>query len=160
MVDIFTKKKRSEVMARIKGRNNKTTEMRFAQLLRAVGVKGWRRHKKVLGIRPDFVFLREKTAIFIDGCFWHGCQACMRGRVPKDHEHAKGHRHTAEFKSKFRRAVAKPRPAEVAERIRESWREKLADPAAAAEHRARRMNVAKAVARKQRRGELGRYVGE
>ena len=75
-------------------------------------------------------------------------------------EHAKGHRHTAEFKARFRRAVAKPRPVEVAERIRASWREKLSDPAAAAEHRAKMVNVGRAVAKKGRRGERGRFEGE
>ena len=23
--------------------------------------------------RPDFVFPRQKVAVFVDGCFWHGC---------------------------------------------------------------------------------------
>jgi DNA mismatch endonuclease (patch repair protein) len=26
-----------------------------------------------LAVRPDFVFLKSRTAIFVDGCFWHGC---------------------------------------------------------------------------------------
>jgi DNA mismatch endonuclease (patch repair protein) len=24
-------------------------------------------------VRPDFVFRKSRTAIFVDGCFWHGC---------------------------------------------------------------------------------------
>jgi DNA mismatch endonuclease (patch repair protein) len=32
-------------------------------------------------LRPDIVFTRAKLAIFIDGCFWHGCPA--HGRRPK-----------------------------------------------------------------------------
>ncbi len=24
-------------------------------------------------VKPDFVFLKSRTAIFVDGCFWHGC---------------------------------------------------------------------------------------
>jgi len=24
-------------------------------------------------VRPDFVFLKLRTAVFVDGCFWHGC---------------------------------------------------------------------------------------
>jgi DNA mismatch endonuclease, patch repair protein len=27
---------------------------------------------------PDFAFRREKMAIFIDGCFWHGCPRCYK----------------------------------------------------------------------------------
>jgi DNA mismatch endonuclease (patch repair protein) len=26
-----------------------------------------------LSVRPDFVFRKSRTAIFVDGCFWHGC---------------------------------------------------------------------------------------
>jgi DNA mismatch endonuclease, patch repair protein len=25
-------------------------------------------------IRPDIVFTRRKLAVFIDGCYWHGCE--------------------------------------------------------------------------------------
>jgi DNA mismatch endonuclease, patch repair protein len=28
--------------------------------------------------KPDFVFSTERVVIFVDGCFWHGCGACMR----------------------------------------------------------------------------------
>jgi DNA mismatch endonuclease (patch repair protein) len=24
-------------------------------------------------VRPDFVFRKSQTAVFVDGCFWHGC---------------------------------------------------------------------------------------
>jgi DNA mismatch endonuclease (patch repair protein) len=32
-------------------------------------------------VRPDIVFTRAKVAIFVDGCFWHGCPT--HGRQPK-----------------------------------------------------------------------------
>ena len=72
MSDVFTKAKRSEVMSRIRGRGNKDTELALAKLLRRHGIKGWRRNKPVFG-KPDFVFPKLKLAIFVDGCFWHGC---------------------------------------------------------------------------------------
>ncbi len=72
MADVFTKKKRSALMARIKGRGNLSTEMRLIALMRAKGIKGWRRNQRLPG-RPDFVFRQEKVAVFVDGCFWHGC---------------------------------------------------------------------------------------
>ena len=25
-------------------------------------------------VRPDFVFARQRVAVFVDGCFWHGCR--------------------------------------------------------------------------------------
>jgi DNA mismatch endonuclease, patch repair protein len=71
-MDIFTKTKRSEIMSRIRGRGNKNTELALAKLLRHQGITGWRRNQPVFG-KPDFVFQKFKSAIFVDGCFWHGC---------------------------------------------------------------------------------------
>lgn len=72
MSDIFTKRKRSDVMSRIRGSGNKGTELRLIQVFRANGIIGWRRGSKLPG-KPDFVFPKLKTAVFVDGCFWHGC---------------------------------------------------------------------------------------
>ena len=72
MPDVFTQKKRSEVMSRIRGRGNKETEVALAKLLRAAGIGRWRRHQSVFG-RPDFIFRAARLAVFVDGCFWHGC---------------------------------------------------------------------------------------
>ena len=47
------------------------------------GITGWRRNYKVKG-HPDFVFLKERVAIFVDGCFWHGHEC--RNIHPKDNE--------------------------------------------------------------------------
>ena len=79
MADVFTKKKRSEVMARIRSQGNRDTEIKLAALLRAADITGWRRHRHLPG-RPDFVFESERVAIFVDGCFWHGCP--KHGRQP------------------------------------------------------------------------------
>ena len=72
MPDVFTKAKRSEVMSRIPGRGNKNTELALAKVFRANRITGWRRNQKVFG-KPDFVFQKLKLAVFVDGCFWHGC---------------------------------------------------------------------------------------
>jgi DNA mismatch endonuclease (patch repair protein) len=72
MPDVFTKAKRSEVMSRIRGRGNKDTELALAKLFRRHRITGWRRNQQVFG-KPDFVFPRLKLAVFVDGCFWHGC---------------------------------------------------------------------------------------
>lgn len=79
MADVFSKKKRSQVMAAIKSQGNKDTELKLANILRAYGITGWRRHQKLFG-KPDFVFPRERLAVFVDGCFWHGCP--KHGRRP------------------------------------------------------------------------------
>jgi DNA mismatch endonuclease (patch repair protein) len=73
MADFWTKEKRSEVMASIRSKGNKTTELKLISILRAHRINGWRRHWRMLG-SPDFVFRQEHVAIFVDGCFWHGCR--------------------------------------------------------------------------------------
>lgn len=80
MTDIFSKQKRSEVMSKILGKGNEKTEVRLATLMRAEGIRGWRRHLPILG-RPDFSFQNQKVAVFVDGCFWHGCPKCFQ--LPK-----------------------------------------------------------------------------
>ncbi len=35
--------------------------------------------KEIKG-KPDFYFPGNKVAVFLDGCFWHGCPRC--GHVP------------------------------------------------------------------------------
>jgi DNA mismatch endonuclease (patch repair protein) len=42
------------------------------ELFRQHGITGWRRNQKVFG-KPDFIFRQARLALFVDGCFWHGC---------------------------------------------------------------------------------------
>lgn len=79
MADVFSPKKRSEIMSRVKGRGNRLTELRLVELFRRHGFVGWRRNARVFG-RPDFVFPKLRVAVFVDGCFWHGCPA--HGSIP------------------------------------------------------------------------------
>lgn len=66
-------------MAAIRSKGNKATELKLVSILRAHGIKGWRRHQPLPG-KPDFLFRRERLAVFVDGCFWHGCP--KHGRKP------------------------------------------------------------------------------
>ena len=68
VADIFTKAKRSEVMARIHSRGNRATVLHLIALMREHGITGWRRNARVFG-KPDFVFRTAKLAVFVDGCF-------------------------------------------------------------------------------------------
>jgi len=70
-------------MAAIRSKGNKATELKLISIFRANGVTGWRRGQKIPG-NPDFVFHRERLAIFVDGCFWHGCR--WHCRMPKSNE--------------------------------------------------------------------------
>ena len=74
-----TFQRRSNMRA-IKATNNTTTERRLRGLLSGSGIPGWNVRPNLYG-SPDFVFRREKLAIFVDGCFWHGCKRC--GHLPK-----------------------------------------------------------------------------
>ena len=98
MADVFTKKKRSEVMSKIRSRGNKETEIVLAKLLRQHKLTGWRRHPNVFG-RPDFVFRKLKLALFVDGCFWHGCP--KHSTLPKNNR--------AFWRKKFARNRARDR---------------------------------------------------
>ena len=71
MADIFDEEKRSDIMRRVRSRNNASTELKLIQMFKEYGITGWRRNYPVQG-HPDFVFLDLKIAVFVDGCFWHG----------------------------------------------------------------------------------------
>jgi DNA mismatch endonuclease (patch repair protein) len=79
MADVFTPEKRSEIMSRVKGRNNASTEIFLARTFRKHGIVGWRRHALLFG-KPDFIFRERRLAVFVDGCFWHGCP--VHGALP------------------------------------------------------------------------------
>lgn len=72
MADVFSRQKRSDIMSRVRSGGNQATEVALAQLLRRNGIVGWRRNTAVYG-KPDFVFGKPRVAVFVDGCFWHGC---------------------------------------------------------------------------------------
>ena len=59
-------------MSRIKGRGNKDTELAMIRIMRKHHISGWRRNYDLFG-KPDFVFPKQRVALFVDGCFWHMC---------------------------------------------------------------------------------------
>jgi DNA mismatch endonuclease (patch repair protein) len=81
MADVLSKARRSEVMTAIRSRGNKETELKLVSILRSNGITGWRRHPSLPG-HPDFVFPTRRLAVFVDGCFWHGCR--WHCRMPTD----------------------------------------------------------------------------
>ena len=70
-------------MARIRSRGNRSTELRLIRILRKYAIRGWRRGSRLPG-KPDFVFCRQKVAIFVDGDFWHGNPNSFR--IPKTNQ--------------------------------------------------------------------------
>jgi len=83
MLNMNTAAGRSELMSRVRSTGNKDTELKLVALFRQHGITGWRRNCKAFG-KPDFVFHAERVAIFVDGCFWHGCP--LHGRMPKSNK--------------------------------------------------------------------------
>jgi DNA mismatch endonuclease (patch repair protein) len=72
MADVFSRRQRSLVMSRVRGKGNLATEVRLVSIFRLYKITGWRRHQRLFG-RPDFIFRGARVAIFVDGCFWHSC---------------------------------------------------------------------------------------
>ncbi|MBO9154992.1 DNA mismatch endonuclease Vsr [Chitinophaga sp. MAH-28] len=68
-------------MSRIKGKNTKP-EMMVRKFLFSQGLR-YKLHDKTLPGKPDMVFPKFKTALFINGCFWHGHENCKYYVVPK-----------------------------------------------------------------------------
>jgi DNA mismatch endonuclease (patch repair protein) len=63
-------------MSRIKSKDNQRTEMAMVKLCRANKVNGWRRHYPIEG-KPPFVFLKQRVAILVDGCFCMGSKSVI-----------------------------------------------------------------------------------
>lgn len=76
-----TPEQRSRIMRAVRSRDT-APELAVRQLLRSLGLTGYRLHRKELPGKPDVAFIGRRKAIFIHGCFWHG-HDCRRGsRVP------------------------------------------------------------------------------
>jgi DNA mismatch endonuclease (patch repair protein) len=120
MADVYTRAERSALMAKVRGRGNLTTEGALAKVFRAEGWAGWRRQRPIGGrvgegarfrVRPDFVFAARRLAVFVDGCFWHGCP--RHGTRPRGN--------AAFWREKFRRNRARDRR-DTRRLRREGWR--------------------------------------
>lgn len=83
MVDILTRRERSELMSRIRGVDTKP-ELLVRRALHALGYR-FRTHFKELPGCPDLVFTRRRAAIFVHGCFWHR-HGCRKTYVPKSRQ--------------------------------------------------------------------------
>ena len=77
MPDVHDKITRSKNMSAIKGRGNKSTELKFLNLLKNNKITGWVRHYNYAPGTPDFVFRKQRVSVFIDGCYWHKCPDCF-----------------------------------------------------------------------------------
>ncbi len=83
MGDVFTPQKRSEIMSSIRSSETKP-ELLVRKALFALGYR-YRKNYKQLPGRPDIVFPKYRTVVFVHGCFWHGHKNCRNARTPKTH---------------------------------------------------------------------------
>lgn len=77
MTDVFSKKKRSQVMSAVRSKGNKSTELALIKIFKLYKISGWRRSSHLVG-KPDFVFPKQKITVFVDGCYWHGHNCRIR----------------------------------------------------------------------------------
>ena len=81
MTDIVDRKRRSAMMARIRGRDTKP-ELAVRHIAHRMGLR-FRLHRKDLPGRPDLVFPKHRLAVFVHGCFWHRHEGCPYASNPK-----------------------------------------------------------------------------
>jgi DNA mismatch endonuclease (patch repair protein) len=77
--DVFSAKKRSQVMSLIRAKDTKP-EITVRRALHALGYR-FRLHVSKLPGRPDIVLPKHRIVIEVRGCFWHG-HRCLKGRMP------------------------------------------------------------------------------
>ena len=79
-MDVFSKDKRSKIMAAIRSKNTRP-ELIVRKYLFAKGFRYRINHPHLPG-HPDIVLRKYRTCIFVNGCFWHG-HDCPKGHIPK-----------------------------------------------------------------------------
>jgi DNA mismatch endonuclease (patch repair protein) len=84
MIDTRTKKKRSEIMSKVRSKNT-TPEILIRKLIFSMGYR-YRLHVKKLPGKPDIVMAGRRKIIDVRGCFWHGHDDCKYGRLPKSRQ--------------------------------------------------------------------------
>ena len=79
-MDIFSQKKRSEVMARVRSKDT-GPELAVRRFMHARGLR-FRLHRRDLPGCPDLVFPSRRVVVFVHGCFWHRHPGCKRSTMP------------------------------------------------------------------------------
>lgn len=77
MTDNLTPEDRRRTMRAVKGKSTRLEKRLFAILAR-MALHDWKQNVTNVTGKPDVVFPNSRVAIFVDGCFWHGCPYCKR----------------------------------------------------------------------------------
>lgn len=75
-MDNLSTEHRRKNMTNIRSKNNRSTERKLRSSLAGAGISGFKMNDTSLPGRPDFSFQEARLAVFVDGCFWHGCPEC------------------------------------------------------------------------------------
>lgn len=110
-MDKFSKEKRSEIMSRVRGKNNKTEEA-VRKYLFSKGFRYRKNDKRYPG-KPDIVLPKYHTAVFVNGCFWHQHPGCNSATLPESNRNY--------WEEKLRRNVERD-AAEVSQLRKMGWR--------------------------------------
>jgi DNA mismatch endonuclease (patch repair protein) len=81
-MDIMSKKERSKRMSLIKSKWTRPERL-VHNFLKGNKIRH-EMHPKIVG-SPDIILKDKKIAIFIHGCFWHGCKKCYRKPMNNKH---------------------------------------------------------------------------
>ena len=137
-MDSLSTDERSRLMAKVRSKGNRSTEVRVRMALIRSGIRGWTLHPRDVPGAPDFWFGSERLAVFVDGCFWHGCRRCLR--IPKQNREYWG----AKIQGNIRRARQINRTlAKLGVRVIRIWEHDVRED----ESLARAVNKVKGIAR-------------
>jgi DNA mismatch endonuclease, patch repair protein len=81
VADIMSKGQRSELMSRVQSSDTRP-EWILRSALHRLGFRFRLKNNHLPG-RPDLVFPKYRTAVFVHGCFWHCHDECKKASVPK-----------------------------------------------------------------------------
>jgi DNA mismatch endonuclease (patch repair protein) len=83
MPDPFDRQKRSEIMSKVRSADT-TPEIRVRNVLEKMGFTFFLQNDDLPG-KPDMLLPDYDTAVFVHGCFWHGCPVCRHAKIrPKE----------------------------------------------------------------------------
>jgi DNA mismatch endonuclease (patch repair protein) len=76
-MDTVSSKKRMQIMRSVRNKGTNLERIIWA-MLAGMGINNWKKNDPSIIGTPDISFIEIKKAIFINGCFWHGCKTCNR----------------------------------------------------------------------------------
>ena len=81
-MDVMTQQQRYKAMLHNRGRTGPELKLALAlwhRGFRYLTHKGYKalKNNTLIG-KPDLIFSKRKVAVFVDGCFWHGCSKCHK----------------------------------------------------------------------------------